>query len=150
MRKNSTVHCALWRFCVPLLLLASFSYAPSVLATAEISVYKSIPKPLPIAKTIPKLIPIVKPISNEEEKFKSLFPKSIPIVKPIPKLILILLSQYQSQFLLLNLFIFQYTTSTKPIPVVKSIPILKAILNSIFIVKSLSKPFIVKKSNSPI
>ncbi|KRH13443.1 hypothetical protein GLYMA_15G239400v4 [Glycine max] len=37
MRKNSTVHCALWRFCVPLLLLASFSYAPSVLATAEIS-----------------------------------------------------------------------------------------------------------------
>ncbi|XP_061370870.1 proline-rich protein 4-like [Gastrolobium bilobum] len=83
MRKSSTLKCALVRFVVPLLLIAIFCYAPSAIATTEVSGNE--------VNTDGKLVneQLTKTSlggHNEEEKFKGFFfPKPIPIVKPFPK-----------------------------------------------------------------
>ncbi|XP_061370597.1 uncharacterized protein LOC133313264 [Gastrolobium bilobum] len=73
----------LFVFFAPLLLIASFCYAPSAIATTEVSGNE--------VNTDGKLVneQLTKTSlggHNEEEKFKGFFfPKPIPIVKPFPK-----------------------------------------------------------------
>ncbi|KAL9298376.1 hypothetical protein ACSQ67_024272 [Phaseolus vulgaris] len=113
MTKGFTLQCALLFF-----FLATFSYAPSVLATTQITGNE--------VNTDGK-------VSNEEfakasiegddeeAKFKGFFPKPIHILKPIPKPIPIVKPTVKP-------FPFPvYKPTSKPIPIVK--PILKPIPN---------------------
>ncbi|KAK7343134.1 hypothetical protein VNO80_26097 [Phaseolus coccineus] len=151
MTKGFTLQCALLFF-----FLATFSCAPSVLATTQITgnevngkvsneefakasieghdeeaKFKGFfPKPMPIAKQIPVVKPIPKIIPVVKPvpvKVYKPVPKLVPIVKPIPIL----------------------KPIPKPIPILKPIPkpvpILKPIPKPIPFVKEIPKPFIVKK-----
>ncbi|KAK7343150.1 hypothetical protein VNO80_26113 [Phaseolus coccineus] len=128
MTKGFTLQCALLFF-----FLATFSCAPSVLATTQITGNE--------VNTDGK-------VSNEEfakasieghdeeAKFKGFFPtKQIPVVKPIPKIIPVVKP----------VPVKVYKPVPKLVPIVKPIPILKPIPKPIPFVKPIPKPFIVKK-----
>ncbi|KAG4950262.1 hypothetical protein JHK82_043614 [Glycine max] len=119
MKKASAMHCALLRFWVPLLLLASFSFAPSVLAKAEISGNEVNTHGKVVSEELTKSS--LKE-QNEEEKFKGFFPKPIPIIKPISKPIPIIKPIPKSIPIVKPIPIPVYKPISKPIPIVKPIP----------------------------
>ncbi|OIV98963.1 hypothetical protein TanjilG_29366 [Lupinus angustifolius] len=121
MGKVSMQQCTLVHFFVPLLLVVSFCYASSALATTQVSGNEVNTDVKLINEEVAKTNPEV---HNEEAKFKGFFhhkpifkkpffKKPIPTYKPIPK-------PYP---IIKPIPVPVYKPIPKPIPVVKPIPI---------------------------